>query len=173
MVIVLLTGGTGFIGRHLRRALWGKEVVLLGRNRPALLDNERWSYLDMSEPVAPETLAGGSILCHLAYSMRASKDNVTYNRRLLAAVNACPEVKRVVLMSSVSVYGKSNLPVVNEESPCNPSGDYAETKLACERVWLDGLREDRELTILRPAEVIGLGGKACAPWSVTQRNGPS
>jgi nucleoside-diphosphate-sugar epimerase len=156
---VILTGGTGFIGRHLRYALQGEQVLLLGRRKPALLGNEHWSYLDMSKPVVPEKLAGGRVMCHLAYSVRAGRENTTYNRRLLEAVNARSEIKQMILMSSVSVYGASELPVVDEKSPCDPSGDYAETKLACEKVWLEGLREDCKLTVLRPTEVIGPGGK--------------
>lgn len=98
-------------------------------------------------------------MCHLAYSMQAGRKNAAYNRHLLAAVNACPDVKRVILMSSVSVYGRNGLPVVDEESPCVPVGEYAGTKLACETVWREGLRSDCELAVLRPTEIVGVGGR--------------
>lgn len=162
MSSILLTGGTGFIGNHLRSAL-GQPAILLGRAKPELLPNERWHYLDMSEPVVPETLAQGLKLCHLAYSMHAGRENVAYNRHLLDAVNACPQIKRVILMSSVSVYGMNGMPVVDEQSACDPVGEYAETKLECEMVWWEGLRSDCELTLLRPTEVIGIGGRGLLP----------
>lgn len=57
MNVVLLTGGTGFVGNHLRSAM-EEPVVLLGRERPDLLPKERWLHVDLSEPVAPEKLAG-------------------------------------------------------------------------------------------------------------------
>lgn len=132
---------------------------MLGRGKPELLPNEEWRHLDLAKYVAPEKLAGGDALCHLAYSMQAATKNVAYNQRLLEAVNASPGVRRVILMSSVSVYGRTRQPVVDEESVCEPVGEYPSTKLACEMVWREGLREDCELTVLRPAEVIGTGGK--------------
>ncbi len=142
MAAVLLTGATGFVGGHLRAALKGSPVVLLGRKRPELLPDEQWSYLDLAEPVAPEKVARGEVLCHLAYSMPAGHKNVDYNRRLLEAVNACPNIRQVVLLSSVSVYGASTSSIVDEDSPCNPVGEYATSKLACELVWREGLREN-------------------------------
>lgn len=159
MTSILLTGGTGFIGKHLRLSLAPEPVVLLGRKKPDLQPNERWVHVDLAQPLTPEKLDGGEVLCHLAYSMQAGSKNIDYNRHLLDAVNGNPEVKRVVLMSSVSVYGHIPHSVVDEESPCKPVGEYQETKLACEMLWRVGLRKDCGLTVLRPAEVIGAGGK--------------
>jgi nucleoside-diphosphate-sugar epimerase len=84
---VLLTGGTGFVGRHLRTVPRSYEVILLGRKKPAdLLDNERWSYLDLPNPFKPEILADGEVLCHLAYSLEAGRANGEHNRHPLQAV---------------------------------------------------------------------------------------
>jgi nucleoside-diphosphate-sugar epimerase len=171
MTTVLLTGGTGFIGGHLRAALRGSRVILLGRKKPALLNNERWRYVDMAGPLVPEKLQGGEVLCHLAYSWTAGRENVAYNRRLLDAANASPGIKRVILCSSTSVYGVSRSPVIDEESSCEPVGEYATTKLACEMLWREGLRDDCSLTVLRPSEVIGPGGVGLLPLirDATQR----
>lgn len=152
---ILLTGGTGFIGGHLRKALRDESVVLLGRNELDLSSNERWVHTDLANPVSPETLKGSEVLCHLAYSMSSGRNNLGYNRHLIDAVNRCSDVRHVVLMSSTSVYGASPSSVVDEESPCIPIGEYAETKLACELVWRDELRDDCALTVLRPSTVIG------------------
>lgn len=157
---ILLTGGTGFLGRHLRDALPSYPVILLSRTKPEALDNERWLYADMAEPIGPERLEGGEVLCHLAYSMSDGSKNVTYNRNLLNAVNACPGVRRVILVSSLAVYGANGVRVVDEESPCRPLEEYPKIKLACEMLWRDGLREDCALTVIRPGTVIGPGGEA-------------
>lgn len=147
------------MGGHLRGALQGEEVVLLGRTKPVLLDNERWVFADLSDPVAPEALAGEKVLVHLAYSIPEGCKNVAHNKHLLDAVNACPDIEQVVFLSSSSVYGRSALPVVDEGSPCDAVGEYASTKLACEMLWRKRLREDCNLVVLRPTEVIGPGGK--------------
>jgi nucleoside-diphosphate-sugar epimerase len=127
---------------------------------PELLSNERWLYTNLAEPVDPDLLASGKVLCHLAYSMVAGHENIDHNRRLLDAVNTSPNIERVILTSSVSVYGANNIPVVDEESACNPVGEYATSKLACEMVWREGLREDCVLTVLRPSSIIGPGSLA-------------
>lgn len=146
------------MGGHLRRALETEPVVLLGREKPQLVANERWARLDLQKPVDPQSLSG-TTFCHLAYSAPSGRENVVFNWRLLDAVNAAPNVGHVILMSSTSVYGLTHSLIVDEESPCNPVGEYPETKLACELVWWRGLREDCALTVLRPSEVIGPGGR--------------
>lgn len=147
------------MGGHLRATLSQGRVILVNRKEPKLRANEQWRFVDLAEPIKPELLTSGKVLCHLAYSMTAGRQNVAYNRSLLGAVNACPSIEQVVLMSSTSVYGASDLAVVDEQSPCDPVGEYAETKLACEMVWRQGLREDCALTVLRPSEIVGPGGE--------------
>ncbi|WP_166395374.1 NAD-dependent epimerase/dehydratase family protein [Rubrobacter marinus] len=155
MTSVLLTGGTGFIGGHLRLALRDQPVVLLGRSKPNLYRNERWANTNLAHAVPRETLEGSEVLCHLAYSMSSGRSNLNYNRHLIDAVNRCPDVRHVVLMSSTSVYGSTTSAVVDEASPCTPVGEYAETKLACELAWREELRDNCALTVLRPSTVIG------------------
>lgn len=155
MSAILLTGGTGFIGNHLRHALTTERVILLGRREPDLLPNERWLHVNLEQLVSPQKLKGERLLCHLAYSMANGRDNLQYNRHLLDAVNARPSIEHVVLMSSTSVYGTTASPVVDEESPCKPVGEYPQTKLAVELLWREGLRDDCILTVLRPSTVIG------------------
>ena len=88
------------MGGHLRRALKTEPVILLGRQKPQhLLADERWVRLDLENPVDPESLSGGDTLCHLAYSAASGREYVVFNRRLLDAVNAAPNVKHVILMS--------------------------------------------------------------------------
>jgi nucleoside-diphosphate-sugar epimerase len=70
-----------------------------------------------------------------------------------------------VLLSSISVYGEGTAPtVVDEDSLCNPVGEYPETKLACEALWREGLRRDCFLTILHPSEIVGPGGRGLLPF---------
>jgi UDP-glucose 4-epimerase len=59
-----------------------------------------------------------------------------------AAINAA--VKRVVLSSTIAVYGPSNAQILTEESPAKPDSFYAQTKLDAERIVLDAKRSDGE-----------------------------
>jgi nucleoside-diphosphate-sugar epimerase len=163
MISVLLTGGSGFVGSHLREVLRDKPIILLGRREPTLSANECWFYADLAEPLDSRLLSTGKVLCHLAYSRTDGSKNLAYNKRLLDAVNNNDDIERVIFVSSISVYGTSTSSVVDEETPCNPVGEYAETKLACERLWWEGLRSDCALTVLRPSEIIGPGGELLLP----------
>ena len=159
---VALTGGTGFVGRHLRPALAGRPVWLLGRTPTELAPGERWLPLDLAGPVSLDGLPDGSVLCHLAYAAAAGPANIGYTRRLLDAVNACPGVARVIVLSSVSVYGHWATGRIDEATPCRPDTEYARTKLACERLWRERLRDGLPLTVLRPSTVVGRGGPGLA-----------
>lgn len=95
----------------------------------------------------------------MAYSMSDHAKNLIYNQNLIEAVNSCSNIEKVVLVSSLSVYNGTLLPVVDEESPCNSIGEYAETKLACERMWREDLRGGCTLIVVRPGAVVGPGGE--------------
>ena len=78
-------------------------------------------------------------------------------------VEACvrQNVHRIVLFSTIAVYGPSRGSLHSEETPPNPAGSYAETKLEAERVVLAAERpEGRPLgTVLRLGAVYGPGIK--------------
>jgi nucleoside-diphosphate-sugar epimerase len=160
---LVLTGGTGFVGYHLRYALAEDQVVLMGRVEPVLRANESHARVDLSKPVEAKSLAGGKVLCHLAYSREAETKNIGYNQHLLDAVNACTDIEQVILLSSISVYGANASPLVYEESSCKPIDTYARTKLACEMLWRKGLRNSCKLTVLQPTEIVGVGGTGMRP----------
>jgi UDP-glucose 4-epimerase len=66
-------------------------------------------------------------------------------------------VGRLVLFSTIAVYGNSANGILTEESPCNPDSFYAQTKLAAEGIVLSARRsDDRPLgTVLRLGAVYG------------------
>jgi nucleoside-diphosphate-sugar epimerase len=72
-----------------------------------------------------------------------------------AAVRA--GVKRVVLFSTIAVYGPSNGCILNEESPTRPDTFYAKTKLAAEEIILNVRGADGHPlgTVLRLGAVYG------------------
>jgi UDP-glucose 4-epimerase len=72
-----------------------------------------------------------------------------------AAVEA--GVKRLVIFSTIAVYGNSCDQILTEDTPPHPNTFYAETKLAAERIVLDAKRTDGQPlgTVLRFAAIYG------------------
>lgn len=148
----LITGGAGYIGAHVVRAMAGagERVVVFddlssgvtGRLAPGV-PLVRGSLLDRE--LLDRTLTGHSVtgVVHLAAKkqvgesveqpLRYYRDNVHGLTVLLeAAVEA--GVPRFLFSSSAAVYGTPEVELVSEDTPCVPINPYGETKLAGE--WL-------------------------------------
>jgi len=163
----LVTGGTGFVGVHLVRALVerGDEVTALVRSPGKTV---RWSGLpvrvvrgDLDDAAALEAaVAGQQVVYHVAGLVQAPDEtaflraNRDGTRRLVAAA-AQRGVGRFVLVSSMAAAGPAvpGRPLRGDE-PARPVTAYGRSKLAAEEVVrAAGL----PWTILRPPMVYG-------PW---------
>jgi UDP-glucose 4-epimerase len=148
----LITGGAGYIGAHVVRAMAGagERVVVYDDLSSGMADRVpgdvplvEGSVLD--GPLLDRVLAGHGVtgVVHLAGKkqvgesverpMRYYRENVGGLETLLSAVTAAG-VRRFVFSSSASVYGLPDVALVTEETPCAPLSPYGETKLAGE--WL-------------------------------------
>ncbi|MFJ6730236.1 UDP-glucose 4-epimerase GalE [Streptomyces sp. NPDC091281] len=148
----LITGGAGYIGAHVVRAMTGageRTVVYddlstgVAARVPDGVPLVRGSTLD-GELLA-RTLAGHEVtgVVHLAAKKQVGesvdrplhyyRENVEGLRVLLDAVTAAG-VPSFVFSSSAAVYGAPDVDVVTEDTPCVPISPYGETKLAGE--WL-------------------------------------
>ena len=148
----LITGGAGYIGAHVVRAMTGagEQAVVyddlstgIAERVPADVPLVVGSTLD-AERVA-HTLADHEVtgVVHLAAKKQVGesvdrplhyyRENVEGLRVLLEAVTAAG-VPSFVFSSSAAVYGMPDVPLVTEETPCAPMSPYGETKLAGE--WL-------------------------------------
>jgi UDP-glucose 4-epimerase len=175
----LVTGGAGYIGAHVVRALKdaGMESVVLddlssGREsflppevpfvRGSILDGER--VLETLERhhvtgvihVAGYKYAGVSV----QRPLHTYEQNVTGTATLLAAMQE-HGVDRIVFSSSAAVYGTPDVELVTEDTPKNPQSPYGESKLIGEWLLRDqavaaGLRH----TSLRYFNVVGSGTPA-------------
>jgi nucleoside-diphosphate-sugar epimerase len=144
----LVTGGAGFIGSHLVRALLeqGDFVRVLDnfstgkRENVARIDNPRFELQegDLRDPATvAEAVTGIDIIFHEAafVSVPQSMDDplpcFEINQRgteyLLEAARKAG-VKRVVLASSSAVYGDSELQPLEEHFPLRPFSPYAVSK---------------------------------------------
>jgi len=149
----LVTGGAGFIGHHLVRALLARGLAVtvlddlsMGK-RANVPPAARLVEGDVRDPVAVRTaLAGVDAVFHQAaiVSVRASVEhfvrdaevNLLGTLRLLEGM-AGTGVRRAVLASSMAVYADSPRPEpLPEEARTEPISPYGVAKLAAERYWL-------------------------------------
>jgi UDP-glucose 4-epimerase len=148
----LITGGAGFIGAHVVRAMTGDghAVTVLDdlstgdpSRLPAGVPLVPGSTLD--RPLLDRVLAEHRIdgVLHIAAKKQVGesvekpleyyRENVEGLRTVLEAA-AQAGVRRFLLSSSAAVYGMPDVETVTEETPCAPMSPYGETKLVGE--WL-------------------------------------
>ncbi|WP_326780287.1 UDP-glucose 4-epimerase GalE [Streptomyces longwoodensis] len=148
----LITGGAGFIGSHVVKAMQdaGERVVVLddlstGRAErlPDGVPLEVGTVLDRDTVARVLRAHAVTGVVHIAGKKQVAesverplyyyRENVEGLRVLLdAAVEA--GVGRFLFSSSAAVYGMPDVDLVTEETPCAPINPYGETKLAGE--WL-------------------------------------
>jgi UDP-glucose 4-epimerase len=147
----LVTGGAGFIGSHLTRALLarGRRVTVLDNlsvgRREVVPDGARFIQGDIRDASAVrDALAGVECVFHLAaqVTIRGSFNrfyedldtNVMGTARLLKAVDPAA-VKWFVLASSMAVYADADRPApIDEAHPTQPLSPYGFGKLTAEGV---------------------------------------
>jgi nucleoside-diphosphate-sugar epimerase len=167
---VLVTGATGFIGRHLAQRLLGEgwHLRLLVRDRqrlaPDLVTGSEVMVGDLADPVALARAVGGvECVFHCAANVHTwdrpahyIASNVIGVRNLMEAMAA--EAPRLVHLSTVDVYGFPTRPCT-EAGPTGGGGfGYGESKLQGEAVVRAlGAAHGIPYTILRPTNVIGPG----------------
>ncbi|WP_440224148.1 NAD-dependent epimerase/dehydratase family protein [Dokdonella sp. MW10] len=181
---VLVTGATGYLGVALLRRLVADAVpdvrvlVRPGSDTRALDEAVAGAdpvvtrvegTLDTVEDAA-RALQGVSLVYHLAAAMRGDvaaivHGTLTTSRHLRDAAAAMPAPPRIVLASSLSVYGTAVLDdgaLVDETTPVEPSPArrdlYAYAKLEQERLFRASLaRHGLPLVVLRPGVLYGRG----------------
>ena len=161
--LIVVTGASGFIGKHLLDATKGRAVLALSRTSKAPTPGEdhlRWVEGDLASAQCWQAvLKPGCTVINLAYpTSLCAEDAVSAARNMVAA---CAEFQaaRLVHCSTVSVYGRTEGGVIDESTPCRPQDEYGRTKLAIEEAILGADAGACDVGVLRPAAVFGPGGR--------------
>jgi len=170
---ILVTGATGSVGPRIVSALIeaGCSVRTLSLDAPPTsawpdsVDVRLGDVTDMA--TVQRAMQGVEAVVHMAallhivnppLEMREKYERVNVGGTATvveAAVKA--GVKRVILASTIAVYGPSDGKILNEDSNTKPDTVYGQTKLAAEKIVLNARRADGQPlgTVLRFGAVYG------------------
>jgi UDP-glucose 4-epimerase len=168
---VLVTGASGFVGRHVAHYLQqnGHTVVGQCRSNVHLIDPglHTWWAADLCARDIDWGRSHDAIVhCAATHPVsgvsvaKTCQDNVAGTTRLVEMARKWG-VKAFIFMSSISVYGKVCRPVLDEPTQRIDPDSYGETKHLCEQI----LREQPFPTIsLRLPGILGLGAHEKRNW---------
>jgi nucleoside-diphosphate-sugar epimerase len=169
---VLVTGGTGFTGSHLVRALVadGQQVRVLARSttkaRDLLPAEAEVVQGDVTDPdIVERAVSGQDVVYHLAAAFR--EPEITDERyrevhvagtRLLLEAARDAGIRRFVHCSTIGVHGHVENAPADETTRFAPGDIYQKTKLEGEQLALRFHREhDFPVAVARPASIYGPG----------------
>lgn len=179
MTRVLVTGGSGFIGRHLVSELLakGEDVRVLDLDSPQrgdpAVEYVRGSVADRA--TCEKALDGVERVYHLAgiahLWRRDKQDFDVANRRGTETVlkaAAAKKVRRVVHCSTESILlpRRRNHRAIDESMPPaleDMAGPYTRSKHLAERAALDAARNGLDVVVVNPTVPIGLGDRNMTP----------
>lgn len=175
---VLVTGGTGYVGRFIVERLLADSdaVTVLGRNTPPpgfFSKPVDFHNCDLEpQTFRPETFAGFDAVVHAAFDHLPGKyrggegdDPEGFVRRnrdgSIALFEAAKQagVSRAVFLSTRAVYGpKASGTALNEDTPATPDTLYGKVKHDTEQALLAMMDGDFAATVLRVTGVYGPAG---------------
>jgi nucleoside-diphosphate-sugar epimerase len=171
---IAITGGTGFLGDHLLKALPAEQLIILGRRDPILPSAIFHQCAIDGDANFSEALIGVKIVIHCAARAHIMNDDaqdpLTEFRKVntlgtlnLAKQAASAGVKRFIYISSIKVNGErteQNRPFKFDDKH-NAQDPYGLSKSEAETALLElGQKTGMEIVVIRPPLVYGEGVKA-------------
>jgi UDP-glucose 4-epimerase len=172
----LVTGGAGYIGSHVTRALLDAEIPVVVLDDlssgfeqfvPEAAQFVRGTLLD--EALVEDTLRRHDVrgVIHIAgykyAGVSVTRPLHTYEQNVSAMVTLLKamehtDVDKIVFSSSAATFGAVDVEVVDEGTPTAPQSPYGETKLIGEWLLRDiGVATGLQHTSLRYFNVVGSG----------------
>jgi nucleoside-diphosphate-sugar epimerase len=163
-VKIFITGGTGFIGKHVLQRLLNSDLyenTVLTRQK--LNDQNNVTYIqgDICNPsLLNEHISRSDFVVHLA---GCKNDLQSYNRVNVEGtrnvIDACVNnnrLKKLIYLSSVGVIGATDDIVIDERTDCHPQNNYERSKYQAELiVKAYSNKYPGKVVILRPTNVFG------------------
>jgi UDP-glucose 4-epimerase len=171
---ILLTGATGFLGKHLAKAAvpFG-QVIAVVRTGTDMIDGCTVERADLSNPEEVRGLFERwhpDVVLHTAARIpRAPTDDIYtfFDDNVRATVNIyhcalLAGVRRILFSSSMSVYGRPQSLPVDEDYPTVPDTPYALSKIQAELIGRCYAESGLETTVLRYSGIFGAGQRSGA-----------
>jgi len=164
---ILITGGTGYVGKVLCKYLSQKKyhVTLLVRRKPEIEYFDNIFFFKEPEDIKKNYFFNIDAVVHLAGNSHDTsnkdnfekyiKTNVALTKKI---INICVDlnVSKFIYISSVKACGVDGKKCSNEITQILPIDSYGLSKLEAEKVLLRSIEKaNTKLTILRPALIYG------------------
>ena len=166
---VVVTGGTGFLGKEVARALIaaGEQVRVVARRMPpewSRVPGVSYIVADISQPIPADVMDGAQAVIHCAAETAGSweqhqRNSVRATEEVLTAA-ASANVKRIIHISSISVLAvPARRELLTDDGALEPNsrsgGPYAWGKIESERLAVARCRElGLHLRVVRPSALI-------------------
>lgn len=175
MAKIVVTGTTGFIGKHLLSELLSsnlikcEEVFCFTRQNNPEIDSPSIVKIvtaDLNNLSEDHTklIRSSDYVFHLAANPSVDaghqgyQDNIASTKAMLSCLKGSSHIKRLVFLSSIGAVDRSSckpdMPPLTEESSSFPQSLYGKSKLECEQLLQSA---GIPFTIIRPAWVYGKG----------------
>ena len=160
---IFVTGGTGFIGKHVIEKLLqlgGYEIIVLTRQAVDSHNGALYLKGDLSDKkIINEITKEVDYVVHLAGCKKDPQAFLTTN--VIGTENiisACSNsrIRKLLHLSSVGVIGRTNHTEINEQTLCRPSNGYEKSKYQAELLVKQfSISNPGKAIILRPTNVFG------------------
>jgi len=166
---VLVTGATGFIGKHLvedLKALNKYNIFCLVRNlkkaEALKVFGVKLIHADISDEASLQKVLNFKIdlIFHCAGYVENKNPHLLHKINVIGTRNICElalklSVKRLVYLSSVAVVSGNNQPILKEDMPYSAPNVYGKSKIEAEKKVLSYREKGLPVVIIRPCVVYG------------------
>ena len=159
---ILITGANGLVGKACQEKAFAlKYDTSIVSSKPPIYKDTSWykSYSDIPSSALNNKY---DLLIHAAAATpnNSPKEsiydlNISIDSDLLDFINL-GNVKHIVYLSTMAIYGKINTKVINENTPSNEPDSYGHSKLMGEELLLNSISDiNSKLSIIRLPGVVG------------------